>query len=80
MQTVLGTDPGQDTIIDDNQGRGIRRTTAIMADNIGVPASIRGTTQPLYLKTYMYKGETGDLSVDGGTSLIADIEFNEGVV
>ncbi|WP_236244218.1 hypothetical protein [Streptomyces sp. CC210A] len=80
MQTVLGTDVGQDTVIDDNQGRGVRRTTAIMADNIGVPTSIRGTTQPLYLKTYMYKSETGDLSVDGGTSLIADIEFNEGVV
>ncbi|TQE33071.1 hypothetical protein [Streptomyces ipomoeae] len=80
MQTVLGTDLGQDTIIDDNQGKAVRRTTAIVADNITISASMRGTTQPLYLQTYMYKSETGDLSVDAGTSLIADVEFTEGVV
>ncbi|MFJ1837835.1 hypothetical protein ACIOJ9_28695 [Streptomyces sp. NPDC088175] len=80
MHAVLGTDVGQDTVVDDNQGKGVRRTTIALADNIAVPAAMRGTTQSLYLQTYMYKSETGDLSVDGGTSLIADVEFTEGVV
>ncbi|MEU3046228.1 hypothetical protein ABZ705_06770 [Streptomyces sp. NPDC006984] len=80
MRGVLGTDLGQGTVVDDNQGKGIRRTHVIVADNIGVSSAMRGTTQPLYLQTYMYRGETGDIHVDGGTSLIADVEFTEGVV
>ncbi|WP_327375778.1 hypothetical protein OG393_18550 [Streptomyces sp. NBC_01216] len=52
----------------------------IVADNISVSPAMRGTNQPLYLQTYMYSGETGDIHVDGGTSLIADVEFTEGVV
>ncbi|WP_435058526.1 hypothetical protein [Streptomyces sp. bgisy060] len=80
MQTVLASRLGQDTIIDDNQGRGVRRTTTVIADNFTLPTAVRGTTQTLYLQTYMYKSETGDLSVDAGTSLVLDIEFTEGVV
>ncbi|MEU9775296.1 hypothetical protein [Streptomyces sp. NPDC047968] len=80
MQNVLGPVLGQDTVIDDDQGSGPRRSTVVLADSIGIPASMRGTTQTLFLQTYMYSNETGDLSVDGGTSLILDIEFTEGVV
>ncbi|MDH2389399.1 hypothetical protein QCN29_11460 [Streptomyces sp. HNM0663] len=80
MQNVFGTVFGQDTAVDDDQGTGIRRNTVVLADSISIPASIRGTTQILYLQTFMHKIETGDLSVDGATSLVADIEFTEGVI
>ncbi|MFC8570645.1 hypothetical protein ACFUIW_33310 [Streptomyces sp. NPDC057245] len=79
MQNVFGTVQGQNTAIDDDQGTSTRRNTIVLADSLSIPAAIRGTTQTLYVQTYMSKIETGDLSVDGSTSLIADIEFNEGV-
>lgn len=80
MQNVFGGQLGQDTVIDDDQGANTRRSTIVLADNMSIPASMRGTTQTLYLQTYMYKSETGDVSVDGGTSIIADIEFVEAPV
>ncbi|GAA1111277.1 hypothetical protein [Streptomyces javensis] len=80
MQNVFGSVQGQNTAVDDDQGSQTRRNTVVLADSLSIPASMRGTTQTLYLQTYMYKIETGDLSVDGGTSLIADIEFSEGAV
>ncbi|MFK0106450.1 hypothetical protein [Streptomyces sp. NPDC091217] len=80
MQQVFGATTGQDTVIDDDQGTGTRRNTVVLADSLTVPADMRGTTRTLSLQTYMYKSETGDLGVDGGTSLIADVEFEEGVV
>ncbi|WP_405908752.1 hypothetical protein OG742_30580 [Streptomyces sp. NBC_00828] len=80
MQHVLGTLQGQDTAIDDDQGTGTRRNTIVIADNITVTAGIRGTTQTLYVQTYMSKSETGDLAVDAATSIIADVEFTEGVI
>ncbi|MFI1563851.1 hypothetical protein ACH4ZX_12460 [Streptomyces sp. NPDC020490] len=80
MQNVLGGIlPGQDTAVDDDQGKGTRRNTVVLADTLSIPAALRGTTQNLYLQTYMSKSETGDLSVDGATSLVADVEFTEGV-
>ncbi len=79
MQIALGGDLGQDTIIDDNQGTPVRRQTVVIADNISISSGQRGTTQPLVLQTYMYKQETGNLSVDAGTSIILDIEFSEGL-
>jgi hypothetical protein len=80
MQNVLGgTVFGQDTAIDDDQGSGTRRNTVVLADSFSVPATMRGTTQSLYVQTYMSKSETGDLAVDAATSLVADIEFTEGV-
>jgi hypothetical protein len=79
MQNVLGgTLVGQDTAIDDDQGSGTRRNTVVLADSIAVPAAMRGTTQILYVQTYMWKSETGDLAVDAATSLVADVEFTEG--
>ncbi|MFJ9907912.1 hypothetical protein ACIRVK_34400 [Streptomyces sp. NPDC101152] len=80
MQHVLGTLPGQDTAIDDDQGNGTRRNTVVIADNITVTAGLRGTTQTLYVQTYMSKSETGDLAVDAATSIVADVEFTEGVI
>lgn len=80
MQQVFGTVQGQDTAIDDDQGSSARRNTVVLADSLSIPAAMRGTTQSLYLQTYMSKSETGNLSVDTGTSLIADVEFEEGVV
>ncbi|WP_435970238.1 hypothetical protein [Streptomyces sp. Qhu_M48] len=80
MQQVIGPIKGQDTVIDDDQGKNVRRTTVILADSLGVSAAMRGTNQVLYVQTYMSKAETGNLTVDGATSLICDVEFNEGVI
>ncbi|MDN3025686.1 hypothetical protein [Streptomyces sp. S.PB5] len=80
LQPVFGTIEGQDTIVDDNQGKVVRRSTAVVADTITLPASYRGTTQTLYMQAKMSKDWKGDLGVDGGTSIIADIEFTEGPV
>ncbi|MER6131908.1 hypothetical protein [Streptomyces sp. NPDC001815] len=80
MQTKFGSDLGQNTVIDDNQGSVVRRQTVVIADNITISAEQRGTTQTLSLQTSMSKIETGDLSVDGSTSIIADVEFTEGVL
>ncbi|WOX11464.1 hypothetical protein [Streptomyces sp. N50] len=80
MQQVLGTVQGQDTAIDDDQGNNTRRSTIVLADSLTIPAALRGTTQTLYVQTYMSKSVTGNLGVDAATSLIADIEFTEGVV
>lgn len=79
MQNVFGTVLGQNTAIDDDQGSQTRRNTVVLADSLAITAEMRGTTQTLYLQTYMSKIETGDLSVDASTSLIADVEFTEGV-
>ncbi|MFF3493742.1 hypothetical protein ACFYWS_20585 [Streptomyces sp. NPDC002795] len=79
MQTVFGSDLGQDTWIDDDQGSTARRGTVVIADNISISAGQRGTTQKLSMQTYMYKAASGNLSVNTGTSIIADVEFTEGL-
>ncbi|MGM9465373.1 hypothetical protein [Streptomyces murinus] len=80
MQQVIGTSQGQDTTIDDDQGKNVRRSTIVLADNMTVSSSMRGTNQVLYVQTYMAKSESGNLGVDGGTSLVCDVEFTEGVI
>ncbi|MFG2022302.1 hypothetical protein [Streptomyces sp. NPDC048825] len=80
MQTVLGTDYGQTTSIDDDQGSNVRRSTVVLADTITLSAALRGTTQDLHVRTQPSKAEWGNLGVDAATSLIADIEFTEGVL
>lgn len=77
MQNVFAGIQGQNTVIDDDTGTQTRRQTVVVADNLSVSSALRGTTQNLYLQTYMSKIETGDLSVDGSTSIIADVEFVE---
>ena len=79
MQTVLGTDYGQTTAIDDDQGRSARRNTVVLADTIRISAALRGTVQELYVRTQPSRAEWGNLGVDSATSLIADVEFTEGV-
>ncbi|MFI1182477.1 hypothetical protein ACH4UT_23385 [Streptomyces sp. NPDC020799] len=79
LQTVLGTHQGEDTLIDDDQ-KDVRRTTTVIADTIPVPAEYRGTTQPLFLQTQLNPKFTGYLQVDGGVSIVADVEFTEGPV
>ncbi|MFF8789234.1 hypothetical protein [Streptomyces sp. NPDC015125] len=77
MQTKFGSMLGQDTYIDDDSGSNTRRSTIVLADNLAISSSIRGTTQKLTVQTYMYRSETGDVSVDSGTSIVADVEFVE---
>ncbi|TLQ46080.1 hypothetical protein [Streptomyces marianii] len=80
MRNVIGGVAGQHIAIDDDQGNGTRRNTIVIADTLLIPAAMRGTTVPVYLDTYMYKSETGDLVVDGATSFVLDVEFSEGVI
>ncbi|KAB1989808.1 hypothetical protein [Streptomyces triticiradicis] len=80
MQTCLGSDTGQTTAIDDDQGANVRRNTVVLADTITITAALRGTTQDLFVRTQPSKSEWGNLGVDGATSLIADVEFTEGIV
>jgi hypothetical protein len=77
MQTKFGSMLGQNTAIDDDQGTGTRRSTIVLADNYAIPAAMRGTTQRLSVQTFMSKSLTGDVSVDGSTSIVADVEFVE---
>jgi len=80
MRQYLGTDVGQATVIDDDQGNNTRRNTIVLGDTIAISPAARGTTQRLYVETYMYKAPTGDLGVDSGTSIFADVEFTEGII
>ncbi|MFD5425356.1 hypothetical protein [Streptomyces sp. NPDC127084] len=80
MRNVIGGVAGQHVSIDDDQGSGTRRNTIVLADTLLIPSAMRGTTVPVYLDTYMYKSETGDLVVDGATSFVLDVEFTEGVI
>ncbi|MGW0731738.1 hypothetical protein [Streptomyces sp. NPDC002851] len=80
LQLVFGNLHGQDTVVDDNQGKVVRRSTAVVADTMTLRPSYRGTTQVLYMQAKMAEDWKGDLSVDGGTSIVADVEFTEGPV
>ncbi|MFF4409794.1 hypothetical protein [Streptomyces sp. NPDC001404] len=80
MQHAFGaTNPieGNDTDIDDDQGTGGRRVTVVIADDFGIRPAMRGTTQPLYLQTMLRRTYSGDVGVDGSTSIVCDVEFNE---
>ncbi|WP_328404006.1 hypothetical protein OHS70_34260 [Streptomyces sp. NBC_00390] len=80
MRNVIGGVTGQHIAIDDDQGNNTRRNTVVLADTLLIPPAMRGTTVPIWLDTYMHKSESGDLVVDGATTLILDVEFTEGVV
>ncbi|MFD4933429.1 hypothetical protein [Streptomyces virginiae] len=68
---------GHPTTIDDDQGGGLRRLTQVVASTVDVPPSMRGTTQPLFLKTWMSTDHTGDLRVDDRSAIVHDVEFQE---
>lgn len=80
MRNVIGSATTQHIAIDDDQGSGTRRNTLVIADSLTLPAALRGTTAPIYLQTFMSRAETGDIVVDGATTFILDIEFNEGAM
>ncbi|WP_228994304.1 hypothetical protein [Streptomyces sp. DH8] len=66
----------QNVTIDD-QGSGTRRTQSVAADTLTIPDAYRGTTQLLRAQAAAYSGNTGRISVDASTTLIADVEFTE---
>lgn len=67
----------QRTLIDDNQGTGVRRVPTLVADTLTIPDAYRGTSQLLRLQGAGESGNAGRMQVDSGTALAADIEFVE---
>lgn len=68
----------QPTFLDDNQGTGVRRIPAIMADTLTIPSSYRGTTQLLRVRAAgLNAGQDARIYVDSGTTLVADVQFEE---
>jgi hypothetical protein len=64
--------------LDDNQGTGTRRIPAIIADTLTLPASYRSTTQLLRVRASgLTAGQAGRIYVDSGTTLAADVQFEE---
>ncbi|MGW1814151.1 hypothetical protein ACWCQM_11395 [Streptomyces sp. NPDC002125] len=66
----------QQVILDDNQ-TAIRRQVAVVADTLTIPDAYRGTTQLLRPQATGTTGNTGAVTVDASSTLIADIEFFE---
>jgi hypothetical protein len=68
----------QVTTLDDNQGNTPRRIPAIIADTLTLPASYRGTSQLLRVRARAGdNAQTGRIYVDAGTTLVADVQFEE---
>jgi hypothetical protein len=68
----------QATTLDDNQGTGARRIPAIMADTLTLPTAYRATTQLLRVRAAgLTAGQAARIYVDSGTTLVADIQFEE---
>lgn len=68
----------QDITLDDNQGSGARRIPAIIGDTLTIPSAYRGTTQLLRVRASgLDAGQAGRIYVDSGTTLIADVQFEE---
>lgn len=70
----------QQVALDDNQGTGIRRGTIVAGDTLTIPTAYQGTTQ--LLRTQAAGGATnggGKVYVDSSTTLVAHVEFLEGL-
>lgn len=68
----------QPIFLDDNQGTGARRIPAIIADTLTLPSSYRSTTQLLRVRAAgLTAGQAGRIYVDSGTTLAADVQFEE---
>jgi hypothetical protein len=68
----------QPTFLDDNQGSTPRRIPAIIADTLTLPSAYRGTTQLLRVRASgLTSGQSGRIYVDGGTTLVMDVQFEE---
>lgn len=70
--------------IDDNQGTPPRRTTIVMADTLSLTdtlgAAMRGTTVTLRSRMRTRTANNGKIGVDGATTFVADVEFEEGLL
>ncbi|MFE7780273.1 hypothetical protein [Streptomyces nigrescens] len=70
--------------IDDNQGTGWRRNTLVMADTLSLTdtagAAMRGTNITLRSRMRTRTANEGTLIIDGGSTFVADIEFEEGAL
>jgi len=70
----------QQVALDDNQGTGVRRGTIVAGDTLTIPTAYQGTTQ--LLRTQAAGGATnggGKVYVDASTTLVAHVEFLEGL-
>jgi hypothetical protein len=70
----------QQVALDDNQGTGVRRGTIVAGDTLAIPSSYRWTSQTLRVQAA--GGATnggGKVYVDASTTLIANVEFIEGL-
>lgn len=70
----------QQVALDDNQGTGVRRSTVVAGDTLAIPSNYRWTSQTLRVQAA--GGATnggGKVYVDASTTLIANIEFIEGL-
>ncbi|WP_399559296.1 hypothetical protein OH809_45110 (plasmid) [Streptomyces sp. NBC_00873] len=63
--------------LDDNQGTGVRKLPAIVADTLTIPAAYRGTTQLLRAQANGAAGNTGRINVSNFTTFVYDVEFVE---
>jgi len=77
FRATLGASLTVQNVTIDDQGAGTRRTQAVAADTLTIPDAYRGTTQLLRAQSAAYSGNTGRISVDASTTLIADVEFFE---
>lgn len=66
----------ENVTIDDNQS-GTRRITHGCADTLTIPDAYRGTTRLLRVRGAGASGNTGSMNVDGNSTFIATVEFEE---
>jgi hypothetical protein len=74
----------QNVNIDDDQSTGIRRTTLMTSDSLSLTdtagAAMRGTTVTLKTMFRTATNNAGNIGIDGATTFIADVEFEEGAL
>ncbi|MEW1700115.1 hypothetical protein ACIQCR_17155 [Streptomyces sp. NPDC093249] len=76
MQLFLGTAPGEQIPISDDQSSAVRRRTVLLSTRFPLSRAVRGTTQPLTMQTRL-SAAGGDVSIDASTWLSLDVEFSE---
>lgn len=78
LRTTFGDEHGDESTLDDGQGRMVRPATVVLADHFAIPITARGTRQHLAVQTKQNdQFGRGELSVRSGTVIIADVEFTE---
>ncbi|MFF2571220.1 hypothetical protein [Streptomyces sp. NPDC058084] len=76
----LGTVQGQSVTADTGKTDGSERIHLISADTRSIPTSMRNTVQQLSALIAMDSDSAGILQADVATTVIADVEFEEGVL